>query len=229
MFARRELYTGRLEAPRIEIARFLDALDLDRFCWELDLDGQALPLPSLAYHSYYGAPHHPVEEESPLPGEMLLYVFWDRDGDSDYWIKWGATFTTSAVFGRREFYGGHVELAPGLRQDGSDTTVTVAKDSVLLWEHWEYVTLALRTRFVELGQGGRPRGSGLFTGREDFLSAIRQAKESIEKHGHKFTQERVASYFNRSSTMPTCDARQLRRWCKKYGFASWRALGDFLS
>ena len=228
MFARRELYTGRLEAPRIEIARFLDRLDLDLFCWTFELDGHALPLPSIEYHSDYGAPYHPGEEESPLPGEMLLYVFWDRDGDSDYWIKWGATFTDSP-FGRSEFYGGHVALAPGLRQDDSDTSVTIVKDSVLLWEHWEYVILALRAHFTELGKGGRPKGSGLFTGRDDFLRAICQAKDSIEKHGHKITQERVASYFNGSSTMPTCDARQLRRWCKQYGFASWRALGDFLS
>lgn len=214
---RRIAWQGRLEADRETIIRFLDHL---QFMGE---DG--IPLPVAECSAIYGhSLPAQVREQQSSPGTLELLVFWERYDGIDYWRRLGVLWESHG--GHREFYGGHVALAPGRRRDGSDTVVVVLSEHLLLRDYWQYVAAALRSRFANLGKGGRPLGSGVFAGREDFLQVVGKAVVALRKKGERPTRERVAEYLAGSadSSLPVCDERQLSRWRKDYGFASWEAL-----
>lgn len=84
---------------------------------------------------------------------------------------------------------------------------------------------AARTLLVALAAAvhgkGRPRGSGTFARREEFIRLLRQAISAVRDSGRRPTQERIATYFCSQTGYPSCDVRQLRRWVRSAGFDDW--------
>ena len=74
--------------------------------------------------------------------------------------------------------------------------------------------------FQRVTGSGRPTGTGTFVDREDFLTAVRAAVRALGRR--RPTEENVAEYISH----PKCTARQLRRWSRDFGFATW---GDVLA
>ena len=78
---------------------------------------------------------------------------------------------------------------------------------------------------------GRPRGSTVvFHGPEHFRAAIKAAVGAIRKQGQYPSAERVAEYLDGRPRLlgplrgETMDARQLRRYCRRYGYRDWKAV-----
>jgi hypothetical protein len=67
---------------------------------------------------------------------------------------------------------------------------------------------------------GRPRGSGYFRDADECREAFRTAIKALQQQGRTVTQESVATYFSNHNNFPTCDARQLRAWCRHFHL-SW--------
>jgi hypothetical protein len=84
---------------------------------------------------------------------------------------------------------------------------------------------------------GRPVGSKEhWRDRDDFLTAVRAAKNAIERRGQNVTQARVVEYLSvqrTSVTRPHADShgyteRQFRRDRQDFDFYTWEALKEFL-
>lgn len=91
------------------------------------------------------------------------------------------------------------------------------------WQLARFTTLP--TDEQSLTRRGRPFGSGIFENREAFLVEIRLAVARIEDQDKRITQEGVAeALFQRALLSGDNAERQLRRWVKDFGFASWRDL-----
>ncbi len=75
-------------------------------------------------------------------------------------------------------------------------------------------------------KGGRPRGTGAFANREEFLGAVAMAVKHLKQRGRKPTQANVAEFFTASGDPrhPKCKDRQVRRWRETYGYRLWRDL-----
>ncbi len=72
---------------------------------------------------------------------------------------------------------------------------------------------------------GRPFGNGIFEDGQTFLEEIRLAVGHVQAGGQRVTQERVAGVLSQRSLLGSNSAdRQLRRWVKEFGYASWRDL-----
>lgn len=68
---------------------------------------------------------------------------------------------------------------------------------------------------------GRPRGTGTFSSREELTKAIATAWHMLRDRNARVTQEAVANLLHDSNLAGGEDpARQLRRWCRYFGF-SW--------
>jgi hypothetical protein len=88
------------------------------------------------------------------------------------------------------------------------------------------VTQAMRLyRFwMERVVRGRPPGSGQFASRDEFLAVIGPVISKLHQQGRRATQREVSDFFSCHSSFPLCDERQLRRWAKQFGFATWQDL-----
>lgn len=71
---------------------------------------------------------------------------------------------------------------------------------------------------------GRPRGSALFSGAEDFIATVGAAVAQVRQQRAYPSQRRVLAHLRRSHG--DIDRRQLSRWCRRYGFLTWK---DFLN
>ncbi len=72
---------------------------------------------------------------------------------------------------------------------------------------------------------GRPKGTGYFTDASEFRKAIVTALQALRGQGHRPTQENVAQYFCNQTTLPHCDDRQIRAWCKQFNL-TWVELQE---
>ncbi len=70
---------------------------------------------------------------------------------------------------------------------------------------------------------GRPRDSGTFESRADFLAALTQVLGVLRTEGIRPTQaavaERLATDFHAGNALKGGDERQLRAWLRRYGVA----------
>ena len=77
--------------------------------------------------------------------------------------------------------------------------------------------LELTRRVCEPAPRGRPKGSGTFETREEFLAALRLVIRHVRQHNPPVTQSKVATYFHRVAGLVCGSDRQLRDWLEAFG------------
>jgi len=170
------------------------------------------------------SPTPPPSLEAP-PDVVLLHLEMDTPDpsvteylDAVVWLM-AVRYRTSPVYVERRW---HPEYGESFSLRGFTGPGVSLGDIERAWRGWPLLRFLTEYRHLGLRPGGRPAGTGTFESREAFIRMVREAVQSVRASRRYPSQEWVAAYFRGRPGYPACDVRQLRRWCRRFGFASWQ-------